>query len=116
MADKVCEDTPTRLAVNELSHHMVEMRVELADMNRRISHLESLPKKFDELQKAFLEHPHVCYKLLEERFVSKVEFDPVKDNYVSKDDFTPIKNMAYGVVATILLGVCGSLLTLVMTK
>lgn len=47
--------------------------------------------------------------------------DDVKDikeklekDYVSQDQFTPVKNIAYGLVSTILLAVIGALVALVL--
>mgnify|MGYP000996066070 CR=1 FL=1 len=38
----------------------------------------------------------------------------IRSCYVTKDEFTPIKLIAYGLVSTILLGVLGAMMALVV--
>lgn len=38
----------------------------------------------------------------------------IKECYVTKDEFTPVKLIAYGLVSTILLGVLGAMMALVV--
>lgn len=40
--------------------------------------------------------------------------DRLEKDYVSQDQFTPVKNIAYGLVSTILLAVIGALVELVL--
>lgn len=40
--------------------------------------------------------------------------DRLEKDYVSQDQFTPVKNIAYGLVSTILLAVIGALVALVL--
>jgi len=41
------------------------------------------------------------------------EIQSLKNSYVTKAEFQPVKNIAYGLVGTILLSVAGALLALV---
>lgn len=40
--------------------------------------------------------------------------DKLEKDYVTEDEFTPVKNIAYGLVSTILLAVIGALVALVL--
>jgi hypothetical protein len=40
--------------------------------------------------------------------------DKLEKDYVTQDQFTPVKNIAYGLVSTILLAVIGALVALVL--
>jgi len=40
--------------------------------------------------------------------------DKLEKDYVTQDQFTPVKNIAYGLVSTILLAVVGALVALVL--
>lgn len=42
--------------------------------------------------------------------------DKVEGNYVTKTEFQPIKQIVYGMVAIILVGVIGGLLTLILRQ
>ena len=40
--------------------------------------------------------------------------DKLEKDYVTQDQFTPVKNIAYGLVSTILLAVVGAIVALVL--
>lgn len=40
--------------------------------------------------------------------------DKLEKDYITQDQFTPVKNIAYGLVSTILLAVVGALVALVL--
>lgn len=56
--------------------------------------------------------------ILSEMTTVKADVKDIKEklekDYVSQDQFTPVKNIAYGLVSTILLAVIGALTALVL--
>jgi hypothetical protein len=42
--------------------------------------------------------------------------DKLTENYVTQDQFSPVRNIVFGMVAIILVGIIGALLTLVIRK
>lgn len=53
---------------------------------------------------------------MEKRFVSKDEFQPLKDGFVSRDEFQPVKLLVYGLVGLIMVAVIGGILALVVGR
>ena len=53
---------------------------------------------------------------LDSHYVTKEEFDTIKNNHVTKEQFGPVKNIVYGMVGTVLLAVLGALIALVVIR
>jgi hypothetical protein len=50
-----------------------------------------------------------------QRDIAKIN-EKLDDTYVTKDQFEPVRNIVYGLVALILIGVVGALLALVISN